>query len=285
MARKTNIPYEEIVKLNQEKGISVPELAKLYNIKQTYIYGYLHRRKISANKMIQDRRKNKPIDTFLDVIDTEEKAYFLGLMMSDGYINKSKTRGYTYEKFGIFIKDSDKEVIEKICSIIGISPSYRKSTNMIGFNVSSTKIISRLNELGISKNKTYKKLSIPKIDKILIRHFIRGYFDGDGSVSVRSSRPNQVQVYICGICKSFLEEVAKVLNEENISSKLYTEVRNKENRKDMFTLRITTHKDRILFFDYLYKDSTIKIDRKYSKYKNYYVNTVLNIESKKSMSV
>jgi len=53
----------------------------------------------------------------------------------------------------------------------------------------------------------------------------------------------------------------------------------------MFTLRITTHKDRILFFDYLYKDSTIKIDRKYSKYKNYYANIVLNIESKKSMSV
>lgn len=285
MARTTNIPYEEIIKLNQEKGIPIPELAKLYNINQTYIYGYLHRRKISSNKMIQDRRKNKPIDTFLNVIDTEEKAYFLGLMMSDGYINESNTRGYIYKKFGIFIKDSDKEVIEKICSVIGIKPSYRKNTKMVGFNVSSIQIISKLNELGISKNKTYKELSVPKIDKNLVKHFIRGYFDGDGSISIRSARPNQVQVYICGICKSFLEEVSEILNEENISSKLYTEVRNKENRKDMFTLRITTHKDRILFFDYLYKDSTIKIDRKYSKYKNYYVNTVLNIESKKSMSV
>lgn len=274
MARTTNIPYEEIIKLNQEKGIPIPELAKLYNIKQTYIYGYLHRRKISSNKMIQDRRQNKPNDDFLEIINTEEKAYFLGIMMSDGYINTSITRKYTYKKFGIFLKDED--VIKKLANILGVKYTFRKDQKMFGFNVISEKIITKLESFGITKSKTYKILNVPNIDKSLIRHFIRGYFDGDGSISIRSSRPNQVQVYICGICKSLLEEFSKILNNEGISSKLYTEVRNKENKQDMFTLRITTHKDRCLFFEYLYKDSTIKLERKYSKYKNYYDNTVLN---------
>jgi hypothetical protein len=285
MARKTSIPYKEIIKKNQEEGVPIPELAKIYNIKSTYIYGYLHRRKISSVKMIEDRRKNKPNDTFLNVIDTEEKAYFLGLMMSDGYINVSKSRQYSYKKFGIFIKDTDDKVILNICSLLGITPSYRKDTKMVGFNVSSDQIIKRLEDFGISQNKTYKELHIPNIDKSLIRHFIRGYFDGDGSVSLKKSRERQITVYICGICMGFIKELQQELLKNNIDSSIYIEDRSSLSRKNMIKLLIGKHSSRLTFFDYLYKDSTIFIDRKYSKFKNYYDNTVLNMEIKKSISV
>jgi hypothetical protein len=51
------------------------------------------------------------------------------------------------------------------------------------FSIYNTKIVSDLYKHGCVNNKTFK-IKLPKLREDLIRHFIRGYFDGDGCISL-----------------------------------------------------------------------------------------------------
>ena len=59
-----------------------------------------------------------------------------------------------------------------------------------GIDINSTKICNDLVNLGIGYRKTYKELHIPKIKQELVRHFIRGYFDGDGTITGSYVKPD-----------------------------------------------------------------------------------------------
>ena len=109
-------------------------------------------------------------------------------------------------------------------------------------------------------------------------------------------RKNQIFVNICSIDKSFLEQLKNKLLEYNINSTIYKEKRKGKSLKlpngnyttngiDMYRLLITSHVDRLRFYEFLYKDCSIKLERKYKLYNEYYVNTVLTLESKNSKAV
>ena len=222
-------------------------------------------------------------ENWLDVIDNEFKAYFLGIMMSDGYIS-------TENRLGLRLKKDDDYFVKEIFS--HFSKGYGLKSK--GITLTSKILQSKLIDYGIIRNKTNFELSIPKIDKNLIRHFIRGYFDGDGSISILKNK-KYCQVYICSVSKNVLLEMKKFLEEHSIQTKIYTEfrtnkkykIRNKEfsNCKDMHTLRVEKHENLLKFYEFLYKECNIKLQRKYDKYKQYYANTVLTLENKGSKAV
>ena len=56
--------------------------------------------------------------------------------------------------------------------------------------LNKTYLINRFNEVITSENKTYSENHLPNIREDLIRHFIRGYFDGDGTVSGSYKKPD-----------------------------------------------------------------------------------------------
>lgn len=65
-------------------------------------------------------------------------------------------------------------------------------------------------------NKSYLLFGLPKISSpTLMRHFIRGYFDGDGSLSYSIAK-ERYQVSFTGN-KLFLEELRHYLNRDNLS--------------------------------------------------------------------
>lgn len=53
----------------------------------------------------------------------------------------------------------------------------------------------------------------------------------------------------------------------------------------MYTLRIEKHENLLKFYEFLYKESNIKLERKYKIYKEYYANTVLTLDNKGSKAV
>ena len=72
----------------------------------------------------------------------------------------------------------------------------------------SNKLVSDIEKLGVIENKTLV-LTFPELPTELVHHFIRGYFDGDGSVFLcNDPRPEYDNIYlginICGT-KEFLE--------------------------------------------------------------------------------
>ena len=218
-------------------------------------------------------------------IDTEFQAYLLGLYASDGNINEKR------KTFRIHVQEKDSELIYVIKDIVAPDSRVFTLTNRIcvnprngkvyngsdsfGLDINSTKICNDLVNLGIGYNKTYTENHIPNIDKSLIRHFIRGYFDGDGTISgsyVKSDpkwhKNENFRSYAAFCCKTktMLSDIQDFLKKNEIKSTLCF-----ANRDKMYQLSIPKSQLKKLY-ELLYKDSNFYLKRKYIKF-GHYVNT------------
>lgn len=145
-------------------------------------------------KCLSHARKHTLNESFFHIIDTEEKAYWLGFLMADGAI-PSVGKNKPYSRLSIILKEDDIDHLEKF--IQALESDYEIKTKDLndkrGFttskcevNISSKELVDDLISHGVVPNKTGKEL-IPDINQNLIKHFIRGYFDGDGSLAKSKS--------------------------------------------------------------------------------------------------
>lgn len=130
---------------------------------------------------------------------------------------------------------------------------------------------SRLRKIGLYPNKSLTIDKLPSIDKKLIRHFIRGYFDGDGSIvlshntSYYKAADGIIKYIYPTYCfmilgtKAFLEEIIK---EAEFN---YAKIHDTKSEK-IKCIKISAKKEFDNIFKYLYDNSTIKLERKYNKW-------------------
>ncbi|MFW9865714.1 MAG: hypothetical protein ACFFEN_06395 [Candidatus Thorarchaeota archaeon] len=131
-------------------------------------------------------------ENFFSIIDTIEKAYWLGFFFADGsIINKKGKRNY----ISFFLKLNDSVQIIRFCGSIGLNPNYiyhkvsRKFYKgewryykAVGIGFASNKIANDLFRLGFQGSKS-KKTEWPKIkfdNPILDLAFLLGFYDGEG---------------------------------------------------------------------------------------------------------
>lgn len=125
-------------------------------------------------------------ENYFEKIDTQEKAYFLGFIFADGCVIFDPIR-YRY-KLTVKIHSKDKHILNSlISSIDGEMMVWENETKFSQVTLSGKKIVSDLIKLGATPNKTFD-LQYPIIDENLEKHFLRGYFDGDGCIRVRTDR-------------------------------------------------------------------------------------------------
>lgn len=207
---------------------------------------------------------------FFEKIDTQEKAYILGFISADGCVHKTSLI--------INISNNDIEILEKIKENIGSTHPIKisaerksilngkiiKSGKMAALRIVNKKISIDLFNLGIVPKKSLT-LKFPTNDQVpnnLIRHFIRGYFDGDGSV-FKSKKCNCLRIRFCGTY-DFLLSIKGFLENNLIKSNKITKNHN------IFEFGIGGKKNINKFYNFLYKDSTIFLQRKKNIFKNYY---------------
>ena len=133
---------------------------------------------------MNNRNKKYQInENIFNNIDSEEKAYFLGFLMADGYNNETR---YSVR---LCLKEEDVCVLESLKNIL--YPNNDKPIGYIkrkdGFNLNYLDICNKhisktLANLGMIQAKTFK-LQYPNISNTMNKHFIRGYFDGDGCIN------------------------------------------------------------------------------------------------------
>jgi len=137
-------------------------------------------------------KRKKFNEDYFEAIDTPEKAYFLGFIFADGCLIDDPKK-YRY-KLNIKIHNKDEDILEKFISLLDSEVKIWKSKNRdiseIGF--SSKKIINDLKNIGLHQNKTYT-IDYPKIDEKLERHFLRGYFDGDGCIRINEDKRDKTK--------------------------------------------------------------------------------------------
>ena len=222
---------------------------------------------------------------FFRDIRTEIQAYLLGFHAADGSVNDerntlrvkvTKTDSEIIDLFQEFISpDAYIRDVNGFKSVIREKEVITKTANEI--SIASKILTSDLSNLGFGQNKTYKELHIPKIPKNLVRHFLRGYFDGDGSFIGCVRKPNSNNreknyrvsraFNIDSKTKSILEDIQKYLEEQEIKVHI-----NYISRYDMYRLVTSSESEIKKLFDLLYNDSNFYLKRKYKKF-NYYVNT------------
>lgn len=175
-AMLTKQDKENIIKL-YNNGKSKKEIIKIANITTRTFPLVFKEYKINT------KRKNRYTlnESYFKVIDTEEKAYILGLIASDGCITN---------KNYFAISSTDYDVLEFIKKELDYTgeiyiPEREENNNWnitYRINFSSSSICNDLKAYGIFPNKSLKYDNMPIISKELMRHYVRGYFDGDGSL-------------------------------------------------------------------------------------------------------
>lgn len=200
---------------------------------------------------------------------SKENCWLLGWIASDGYVNEK--RGF------IRIQLIDKEIIEKIKILTNtespITERKRKKYNTIyGLDIYSKEMVSDLIKIGIRQNKSLT-LKYPNIPEEFKYHFLRGVFEGDGSI-IYSNKNGKItfQLYICSSSVQFIDGIIKNFTDEDFG--LSKEV--KENHNPVYRIRLCSKKA-LKFCESIYKDSEeLKLNRKYNKYieyKSYIENT------------
>ncbi len=133
--------------------------------------------------------------SYFKKIDTAEKAYWLGFLSADGCVQNENNK-----RVSLVLTERDKAHVELFRQHIGSTHAvvYRPPTNRTirgkeylcsacyGVHVYSKDMVSDLINNGVIPRKT-NSLKSPKLNKALVRHWIRGYFDGDGSISIGSN--------------------------------------------------------------------------------------------------
>jgi len=240
-----------------EQGVSMQAISREIGINNNTISMYLREQGIDTFK---HNRKHSLNENVFDIIDTEEKAYWLGFLSADGSVQARTKNGKTVSSYilELGLKADDKHHLEKLCDFLDISREiikYRKSTNSYRVFVSSTALCKRLIELGLTPNKTYSlKLNENVLNSSLARHYLRGLFDGDGHIS-----KNKYQISITSASLDVLDCVNKHFSEYLQTS--YMPYRYRKN-SNAIQLRYRVQ-DSIKILRYLYEDATIFLDRKH----------------------
>lgn len=255
----------------ENPNISSREIAKIFGVSKsvTERLAYFTDREFVLKEVDEN---------FFEIIDTEEKAYWLGFMYADGYVSQRKNQvSFVVE---LCLQGEDLQHLYKFKDSLksNIIPTKKKTKcngkeyEAYRFAVSRSKMYKDLISKGCVERKSLI-LEFPSYDifenKNLIRHFIRGYVDGDGTVSEYSDlkHPHRKSKTFFGVLgtENFLEGILKYFDESNIDYGKRSIYVGQGSKKNIFYLSKSTRKAYNII-DFLYSDCTIYLERKYKKY-------------------
>lgn len=259
--------------LNGESSVKIGER---YGISHKPILKVLSRMGIDRDQK-RFVRKYSLNENYFDIIDIPNKAYILGLLYADGSNCLSKGT------ISISLQEEDKELLEYIRKEIGSDKpleyldysnkndfgyKYKNQYRLIMF---SAHMCNSLKELGMIPNKSLQ-LTMPILREDLYSHFIRGYFDGDGSFCSRYTPDGKYRCLttitstdiFCQQAKDIISRQAKISCGNIYDASCHNGITK--------VLSISGKIQNRNFYEWLYKDSTMYLDRKYYKVMNAFPN-------------
>lgn len=277
--RKKSKDLELKIINDYENGMSGIAVGEKYDCHYSTVYDILRRNGHSVRPNRINSRKYHYDENFFKEIDTEEKAYWLGFIYADGYITLRKNGNL----FGLTLSITDKNHLKKIKNSLNAdvpihvySPS-RKSTNYSANKYAriqffGEKICNDLIRQGVFAHKT-AILEPPKnIPKDLISHFIRGYFDGDGSHTYyyektghSSYRKDNIKILGTYNFLTWMESEISRISDAHCNGGIYK----CKKTKVVYSLEYHGEHKTLFVLNALYNDATIYLDRKYQKYLNF----------------
>lgn len=242
---------------------SIHKVAKYFNMSIGPI-----KKILKSNGVHLTNRRYKVNHNYFDNIDTEEKAYWLGFLYADGYIRERDSGNSLEMKLSVKDKhhlelfrkniESNHVIVDGYNNVKykgGISRSHMSS-----LAIYSKQLVKSIKSQGFHSRKTFT-IENPKIDNCLVHHFIRGYFDGDGSFRFIEKQTNESSIACAS--ENFRKFIIDELSKSEIKTNYYGGI----------SIFIQNKKENKKFYNYIYKNATIYLERKkeiYERFRKYY---------------
>lgn len=273
ISTKTFAPYNKRITKNIEdkmvidyfNGVSSRKLAKKYGFKTgKTVTDVLNKNKISFRHPTKVTNYNTD---YFEKIDSHDKAYILGLILTDGYIIKN------YNGFAIQLTESDGYLLKKIAKRLGpssvvsfISCDTKRRTipgarDMMRLNIHNQKISQNLKSLGVTKNKTYDMVFKNNIPDEFFSAFCRGLWDGDGTFNSYNNKGVQCKIGLASL--DFLIGLSDKLDSYGFKNSLHT-----NNNFHMLNILGGKHGIKKFLKWMYYEKGDLYLRRKYEKMQN-----------------
>lgn len=115
--------------------------------------------------------------TYFENIDSEDKAYFLGFLITDGCVYSPKVRSQKQVKLSLNARD--EYILELFKQETGATQKITGNNDMRAISICSNKMVEDLSKYGVVERKT-DKVFLPTLNESLMPHLLRGIWDGDG---------------------------------------------------------------------------------------------------------
>lgn len=195
--------------------------------------------------------------------ESESVFYWAGFLAADGCVQRSKNIKWNTKYISLCLAKKDHNHLQKYKDCIGATNPIKKRCNNKKYErmdlvITSNQIFEDLGKLfNIIPNKTLTyTFPIWIINHPMVHHFIRGYFDGDGTVRIDNEKT--MHYGILGT-ESFLMTVGTILNRNGIITK---SIPRKRKNANVFDFRIGGNTKAKKITAFLYKDASIYLDRK-----------------------
>ena len=254
------ITKEMIEDLYVNQRLSTTEVCKIIGICKTNFYKLLKKFEIKN----RGQQKYFPNETFFSSW-SHEMAYCLGFISADGHVWKDRPF------LSIAVQKSDKNVLDYIRDNISPDSLVRENPkhNSVQLTLKSDQIWNDLKKYNVNHDKTFNLKIDFDIPEEYWGDYLRGYFDGDGSIWI-SKKKSKVPTYsgsIVSASRQILDDICDRLK--------FGYTRSTHGGK-YFSLDFS-HKQLFLLKEIIYKDKNyVVMHRKYQKFLDMRINENYN---------
>ena len=272
MVNKTQLSREEIdviIDAYCNKKYGLVKTGKLVGVNERIVRKVLIQNNIHIRSLAEANaansinvRKYSVNDDYFDN-ESHNMAYILGFLSADGTVSRNGNR------IKIGLSSVDRNFLELIKEELGVEKKIFDYETNNGYLVSelqfnSQKIKQKLAEYNVVPGKTETFTFPTNLSKKYWIDFIRGYFDGDGSVG--TAGPSAIRWQICSHRPQVLETIVEFLFEEYGIPKVSVQ-KNKHGNSFLYTIQYSNNSTRKIF-QILYTPNSLYLPRKFEKFKS-----------------
>lgn len=161
-----------------QNGETMAAIGADYGVHRGTVDSFFRCRDVPILSPSQAKRKYPFREDAFDVIADESTAYWLGFLCADGCVVLRRGSGEVH----LVLQKKDIPHLERYRVFMQTQAPIRKEARYETYRVSlySFRLAAALNDLGCTPRKSLS-LQLPALTDMLLPHFVRGYFDGDGS--------------------------------------------------------------------------------------------------------
>jgi len=288
---KRNLTKEELTELYYEQIKSLEDIAEEYGYSRMDIFKIMKEyrlvRRTQSKARIEAIKKGKfekfeyyDINENFFSVWSPEMAWVLGLLFTDGNVSPGRV---SLSSVDIELLEKAKKLLNSTKPLVKQVQSYDKSKYVYRFEFCREKMSKDLNWLGLHERKSLNMI-FPNVPEEYVRQFIRGCWDGDGSIFISGGKLRGS--YVCGSLK-FIEGLVQGFYKVGIQKRKpplektetdkmllrYPDGRfplaiHKSKRSKSYEIKIDSRENLEKLFDYFYDrvDESMYLERKFKTF-------------------